>query len=257
MPLTDTQVAAVRGLLESGSWFKGLPGDIKDAFFRRATIRRIRKGEVIGVAQVPLDGACVILEGHVQMLRHYGDEDETLIHVAGPGSWIGVASLLGTAPLVTSVASTPGRVVLLTRAQFENLVREYPRFYRDLTAVLIAFTDAALTLLANTRELTSESRVCAQIAAMAEMWARDAPSRAGEPLSLPLSQAELARIVGISRQRLNAVLARLMGLGLLSASFRRIVIPDVGRLRAHALASMARPASPAPPARRPPPAGRA
>jgi len=124
---------------------------------------------VIGVAQVPLDGACVILEGHVQMLRALRNEDETLIHVAGPGSWIGVASLLGTAPLVTSVASTPGRVVLLTRAAVRK-----PRGASTLastatfTAVLIAFTDARPHLLANTRELTWSRGVCAQIAAMAE-----------------------------------------------------------------------------------------
>jgi CRP/FNR family cyclic AMP-dependent transcriptional regulator len=238
VPLNLAQQAAVMALFDPTSWFVSLPDPVRQAFFRRATIRHIEKGDVLTIQGTPLDGLGIVVEGNVDWLREFGDRQESLMYVAGPGSWFGLGNVLANRPVVTATARTDGRVVLLTRPQFEDLVREHPRFYRDLTAVMVGLLDATLGLLAESRALASESRACAHLATFAELRAQEAGLGRGEPLVLPLSQTELARMVGVSRQRLNPVLARLGALGLLTTRFREVVVHDIDKLRAHAIACL-------------------
>jgi DNA-binding Lrp family transcriptional regulator len=49
-------------------------------------------------------------------------------------------------------------------------------------------------------------------------------------VSLAVSQADLARMVGVSRQTLNALLGRLSKAGLIEVGFRRIRVRDAARL---------------------------
>ncbi len=250
MPLNVTQQATVMALFDPASWFVSLPEPVRQAFFRRATLRRVEKGDVLTIQGTPLDGLGVVVEGEVDWVREFGDQQESLMYVAGPGSWLGLGNVLANLPVVTATARTHGRVALLTRPQFEDLVSEHPRFYRDSTGVLVGLLDATLGLLAESRALASESRACAHLATFAEMRAREASVGRGEPLVLPLSQTELARMVGVSRQRLNPVLARLGALGLLTTRFREVVVHDIDRLRAHAIACLPQPVAEAPSGRR-------
>ncbi len=241
MPLTPAQQASLMALFDQTSWFAALPEALRQAFFRRSSIRRIRKGDVLTIQGTPLDGLGIVLEGEVDWMRQFGDQQEALMYVAGPGSWFGLGNVLANLPLVTATARTDGRVALLTRPQFEDLVGEHPRFYRDLTGVLVGLLDATLGLLAESRALASESRVCAHLATFAELRARETGARRGEPLVLPLSQAQVARMVGLSRQRLNPILVQLGALGLVTTRFREVVVHDVDRLRDHAAACLPRP----------------
>ena len=57
---------------------------------------------------------------------------------------------------------------------------------------------------------------------------REAPDG---PVELRLSQSDLASMVGIARQTTNRILKNLESEGLIELGFRRIVVPDVRRLR--------------------------
>jgi DNA-binding GntR family transcriptional regulator len=50
------------------------------------------------------------------------------------------------------------------------------------------------------------------------------------PVSLTVSQADLARMVGVSRQTLNVLLGKLAQAGLIEAGFRHIRVLDAARL---------------------------
>jgi DNA-binding GntR family transcriptional regulator len=49
-------------------------------------------------------------------------------------------------------------------------------------------------------------------------------------ISLTVSQADLARMVGVSRQTLNALLGKVAHAGLVEVGFRRIRVLDLARL---------------------------
>ncbi len=52
------------------------------------------------------------------------------------------------------------------------------------------------------------------------LWRDDLPTSG--PVDLPLSQVELASMVGLSRQRLSTLLGRLAAQGLIEVGFRNI-----------------------------------
>lgn len=63
---------------------------------------------------------------------------------------------------------------------------------------------------------------------MATMRKGDRPESGA--VSLAVSQADLARLAGISRQTLNVILGKLEKAGLIEVGFRRVRVLDVARL---------------------------
>ena len=70
------------------------------------------------------------------------------------------------------------------------------------------------------------------LADRAEMRRWDHPDE--RPLCLSLSQEELARLVGLSRQTLNGSLQKLQAAGLVEVAFRTVRVPDPEALRSSA-----------------------
>jgi CRP-like cAMP-binding protein len=68
--------------------------------------------------------------------------------------------------------------------------------------------------------LPSEERLRRRLESIADFWRDDLATRG--PVDLPLSQVELASMVGLSRQRLSTLLGRLAAQGLIEVGFRRI-----------------------------------
>jgi DNA-binding transcriptional regulator LsrR (DeoR family) len=67
------------------------------------------------------------------------------------------------------------------------------------------------------------------LADRAEMRQWDRPNE--HPVCLTLSQEELARLSGLSRQTLNGLLQKLQNDGLIDVAFRRIHVLDLAGLR--------------------------
>ena len=82
------------------------------------------------------------------------------------------------------------------------------------------------------RSLPPEDRLRTRLADLVEL--RRAERFGIGPVVLRLSQEELARMVGVSRQTLNALLADLRAEGLVDVGFRSLRIPDPERLCAAA-----------------------
>jgi len=233
----DLTLTDVRRVLDSNPWFEAIPAVVKDAIFCRATVRAIKKGAVLTLQETVNDAMHAIVEGEVHILRHRPDGEEALIHVAGPGYWLGEVSLIRRdVAVVTCIAQTDGHVLVLTRDAFEEVVREQPAFWRHLAILTSERLAGIIAYLADTRDLTPEMRLCSRLAEIAAERAHDTGHPPHEPVALPFSQSSLARMVGISRQTLNLLLSVLDRAGLITVSFRRITVNDVRGLRARAAA---------------------
>ena len=216
-------------LLREGSWFRALPAELQDALVRRATVRSYRRGQVVTRAGTRAEGLFGLLEGRLEVIRPVGTAGEDLIHVGEPGFWIGEYSLLtGDAAVVGTVAATAARVLVLRRSEFERLVDEEPRWFRPFA--MLALTRYALMVrqLSDTRTLPPDGRLRLRLADLVTLRRaeRDSPG----PVVLRLSQEQLARIVGVSRQTLNPLLAELRAEGLVETGFRSVRIADDERL---------------------------
>lgn len=229
--MTNAPVSWMLRLLREGTWFRQLPEGLQEELIRRSVVRSYRRGQVVTRAETRLDGLYGLLEGRLHVIRPVGVEAEDLIHVGEPGFWVGEYSLLtGAAAVVGTVAATAARVLVLPRREFERLVDAEPRWFRPFATLALERYALMIRQLSDTRLLSPGERLRTRLADLVDLRRRE---RFGEgPVVLRLSQEELARIVGVSRQTLNALLAGLRAEGLVEVGFRSLCIPDPARLLA-------------------------
>lgn len=131
--------------------------------------------------------------------------------------------------VVSVIADTTTRVLMLPRSQFDRIVADKPRYVRHFSLLLADRYAALLQILARAHGLTPMDRLRARLAETVDLKHRDRGSPASH--SLNVSQSELATMIGVSRQKLNELLKELAAAGLVERGFRRIHIPDLARLR--------------------------
>ena len=186
--------------------------------------RRFAHGQAV-VRQGEMS-ACLFLvrAGAIRLAALVPTGREVIVGVLGPGDLFGEAALLGR--------PSPVEARAVGRAEVEALP----------VAALRANPATAVELL----RLTA-SRLHRTASALEEALAHDVPTRlsrrlcelarrhgvpdgAGVLLPLPLTQEDLGRMVGASRESVNRSLAALASRGLVRTEGRRYVIPDLEAL---------------------------
>ena len=131
--------------------------------------------------------------------------------------------------MVTALAHSPVRALQLPKAQFDRIVADEPRYYQYFARLAFDRYAALLRVFAEVRGPRAGSVACGD---GSPRWRsvrqQDRPQAA--PVSLAVSQADLARMVGVSRQTLNVLLGRLDQERLIEIGFRRIRVLDPARL---------------------------
>lgn len=209
------------GLLRAGPWFAGLPQPLQARILGSLELRTFRKGEVIIREGEPGKGMGAVLEGQVHLTRTVGDGIDALVDVGHPGIWFGVyGTLSGGRPSIGGlVAASPVRAAYLTLAAFERIVEDEPRHFRVLASVLMQRYAQLFRHLAEVKGLAPEERLHSRLLELA----RTRRSAAGvHAVDVAVSQAELAKLVGLSRQSTSSLLAQLERRGLIEIGFRNI-----------------------------------
>ena len=228
--MDDEQRRQVSAFLRKGMWFGQLPEVTQARILDRSVVRSYRKGQAVTREGDPPLGLSVLLAGRLWLVQHVGTEREHLVHVVEPGFWFGeLAVLTGRPAAVTMVARTPARALCLPRQAFEETADQDPRFYRAVVRLAMGRYALALRHISESHRLAAEGRLCAVLADRAEMRRWDRPDE--KPVCLTLSQDELARLVGLSRQTLNGLLQKLQKERLVQLSFRCIRVLDLAGLR--------------------------
>lgn len=219
MKVPDMNVAAAVDLhfLRRGHWFGGLPPALQQAIVQRSVVRSYRKGERIVTGGFLSGGLYALLEGRVHILR----SPDALMHVGEAGFWFGEYSMLSGEPAIgDTVAATSARSRFLPAAEFERIVAEEPGHFRSFASLLMDRYAAALRQASDVKRLSAEDRVRMQLDNLAALRRLDA--RVDGPVDITLSQAELASMVGVSRQTLCGLLGRLQERGIVEVAFRKI-----------------------------------
>jgi CRP/FNR family cyclic AMP-dependent transcriptional regulator len=227
--IADAHPSLLR-LLRRGAWFANLPEPQQEAIVRNSVLRAYEKGRVISLEDSPPKGIFVVLEGRVRVVRTLSAGDEALLHVGEPGFWFGeYAVVTGNKTLVTVSADTDTRVLMLSKARFDRMVASAPRFYKGFASLIAERYALLLRLLAEAHLLAPEDRLRGRLLEAMDCSQHE-HIRPG-PVSLNLSQSDLAGMIGVSRQTLNELLKNLQAEGLIEVGFRRIRVTDPARLR--------------------------
>lgn len=217
-------------VLGRGQWFASLPKALRTAILDAVVVRTFAPGDVI-IRQGRLPrGLCGLLEGRARMTKRLASGSQVLIQVGGPGTWFGDWSVLADRPaLNTTSAVTPCRVAVLPMAEFRRLVDEEPRWYREFNRYLLDNVATYYEAHVAHAGLSAEGWLRHRLAAIAAVVRRNEGVQG--PVTLGVSQSELATAVGLSRPVLNGLLTRLQRRGLVELRFRQVIVPDEEALR--------------------------
>jgi CRP/FNR family cyclic AMP-dependent transcriptional regulator len=203
--------------------------------------RRFRRGETIFHAGDPGDALFIIASGSVKITIPPDDGSEpAILTTIGPGGFFGELSLLdGAARSATAVALDSVEAHVLRRDIFDRLLDKEPAVR---TALLAALAGEIRRLTAQVEDLhfldlpgRLVRHLLRSVTAVAGLDVADIDELSGEyRLPWPYTQAELAGMIGGSRQSVNRLLADLVADGLLRFEEDELVIPDAARLVAAA-----------------------
>lgn len=199
-----------RVFLSKGHWFGGLPSGLQLGMLDAAEKRRFEPRQLLYGPDEPGRGFWMLLQGQVVVADTFADGGRFLFHIGGPGYCFGeTAAILESATAVEVTATTKVQALLVPMAAMQRLLAEHPEYYRDFAELIAERYRTTLRCFSQCRTLPPELYLRERLAQLAELWRRDGFQ---EPhIEFAMSQAELAHLLGISRQTLNRYLARLEG----------------------------------------------
>jgi len=210
--------------------FQGIEPDELTRIALTMTRRRYRRLEVIFHEGDPGDSLHIVVAGRVKITRQSLDGDEAIIVTLGTGESFGEVVLLdGAARSATATAMEPTETVVLTRANFERLVDGGSPFRWSLLGGVAHRIRRLTDQLAEVHFLDIGGRLALTLSRLADEAAPGAT--ADVRLARPLTQTDLAAMVGGTRQRVNQILGELADEGLVSVDAGVIVVRDVPALR--------------------------
>lgn len=195
------------------------------------TRRHYRRGDVIFQREDPGQSLFIIEHGTVCAYVPGAQGTDLTLAVFTDGDFFGDMSLLDGMPRSASVAATTDTTTLiLERSDFINLLRSRP--------------DAAMAVLATVAKRLRNAGEMASDLAFLDVGGRLAKKlldlaithgvqrETGTYLNLPITQEELANMIGVTRESVNRNLSQFRRLGWVQYKGRKFLIRDPEGLRA-------------------------
>jgi CRP/FNR family cyclic AMP-dependent transcriptional regulator len=197
-----------------------------------ATRRRtFAKGEVLFHEGDPADALHLVEAGHLAVRVTTPDGERATINVLSPGDIVGELSLLEDqasghrSATVTALEATQTRA--LTGTAFQALCREHPGVRVVLGAALAERIRELSARLLEAMYVGLDRRVYRRLLDLATVYG----TGNGDAVIVPLTQEQLADLVGGTRPSVNQVLQRLLAQDVIDLGRGRVVVRDVAALR--------------------------
>ncbi len=205
--------------------FRGLSeGDLRKAY-RRIEERRYRQGEAIFRMDDPGDSLYVLREGVVKLVSRAGGGKGTILTILRPTDIFGELLLSEEKRPFDAVAVTDVLADFLSRENFLALLSSIPAVRMNFIRILsrrLASVERGVTEFSHT---TSYHRLAKVLLQMCDEHGVKVPG--GVMIRLRLIHADLANMIGTTRETVTNQLGRFRRMGLVSFRGRYLVVdPD-------------------------------
>jgi CRP/FNR family cyclic AMP-dependent transcriptional regulator len=221
-----------RSQLETTSWFRGLPVELRDYLVSHASLVTLERGEFLYRRGERSYGLYAVLGGALAVGTVGVDGKEALLAVLGPTAWLGEISLFDGLPRPND-ATAVSRTLLLhvPEAALQSVLESTPRYWR-VFALLMA---QRLRVLFENTEAIALLPAAQRVANRLLMIAGGYGGLNAAQSKIRISQDSLAAMVSLSRQTTNQLLRNLENQRILDLKSGEIAILDFDRLRAASL----------------------
>lgn len=180
-----------------------------------------------------MQGLYVVVAGALEHARPQPSGRRFVLRYVPPGAVIGLVPVLDEQGALSDMrAHGDTTIILIPRHPLRALLERQPTLLFRLTTELCRRIRMFDTHIEHLALLPLRQRVAHALLSLANGYGRT--SSAGIEIGLKVSQDDLAAMLSVSRQRLNAELRLLVAEGLVTARYSRITVIDHVRLAARA-----------------------
>jgi CRP/FNR family transcriptional regulator, cyclic AMP receptor protein len=218
---------SLEDLLTASSWARDLTPEQLQRVRTTTVVRDFVPETQVCHAGDPANVWVGVIDGLVRMVS-LSPSGKSMTFAALPtGSWFGEGSVLKRELRKHSViAVRQSRIALLPEGTFFWLLDNSIAFNRFLLVQLNERLGHFMSIVEHDRLLEPDARVARSLAAMFNPQLYPGTKR-----QIELSQEELGRIVGASRQRISQALQALEKAGLIKVDYRMVTVLDIEGLR--------------------------
>jgi CRP-like cAMP-binding protein len=201
-----------RRLLDTTELFTALPADVLDALRQQAATRTYERNELLFSQGDPAGELFVIDHGRIAIATKAPDGRESVLAVLENGAMFGELPLFdGAQRSADARALIESRVIVLAYEPVRDVLKARPELLWTVTRLLARWLRATDEALADAVFLDVPGRTAKRLLELAG---------GGDEFKLPVTQEELAGMVGASRERVNKALALFARLGWLEVKGR-------------------------------------
>lgn len=206
-----------------------LTADEMVELLRHAHVRRLPAGRIVFRKDDPGDGLYGVLSGRIVVSVESASGKELILNMFGPGEFFGEIALLdGKGRTATATAREASLLLFLGRTDFLPFLARRPEATVRIIGLLCERLRRTTDLVEDSAFLGVPTRLAKQLVGLAGRYGgQDA---AGSVHTLRISQAELARTLGVSREIVSRQLAVWREAGILRLARGQVAVKDMRAL---------------------------
>ncbi|KUE85101.1 hypothetical protein ASL20_30185 [Cupriavidus necator] len=221
---------AIASVLQHAAWFDGCGADALQAILDQATVKALKRGEMLVHRGEPICQLSVVLAGTLEVSTTSPAGKRHVVSYLEPGQLMNLIPFVDEGGAIHDFSAHEDALVLqIGKPLFDRLIATEPVLTHRLMRTLCLRARLTYTRLTDSLLLSLRQRCAQTLLHLVSPYGTAAAQ--GVAISLKLSQEELADMVGCSRPMVNRELKHLEMEGVIKMTYSHYVITDVSRLR--------------------------
>jgi CRP-like cAMP-binding protein len=215
-------------ILERTRLFRGLPAATIQRISALSVRRFYSHGAIVFSRADPGDALYGVVTGKIRISASSPSGRELFLNIMEPGDTFGEIALLdGRCRTATASATAPSELIIIKRDHFLELLKREPELVRHVVQLLCERIRWTSGLAEESALLSVPERLARRLLSLGQLHGHETPNG----VELSISQEEVARFLGLTRQVVNQYLQNWKIQGCLTLGRGKIVIVDEHALR--------------------------
>lgn len=217
-----------RPQLLAGYWYSHLPTELQDSLLAHARARQLTAGQYLFKRGDPPCGLYAVLEGTLRVSAVSDQGKEAVLSLVQSPYWFGEIALFdGLSRTHDACAVGPCTLLQVPQSALLQILQKSPGYWRDMALLLTQKLRLSFLNIEQLSLMPASERLAHRLLMIADGYGEIEHLR---PV-VQMPQEDLAAMVCLSRQTINALLKDLQAQGILRLGYGEIEILDVQRLR--------------------------
>jgi CRP/FNR family transcriptional regulator, cyclic AMP receptor protein len=219
---------SVQTILERNRLFRGLSADTITRISALAVRRPYLEGAIVFSQGDPGDALYGVVTGRIRISASTREGKEMFLNIMEPGDTFGEIALLDGNPRTAAATATePCELMIISRAQFLSLLQREPTLAIHLLQLLCERIRWTSGQAEDSALLAVPTRLARRLLSLAKLHGQKSP----KGVQLVISQEEMGRFLGISRQAVNQYLQEWRAKGWVDVGRGKVTVLDEAALQ--------------------------